>query len=549
MTTSLTADFALTGADEATTCTATEAADPSNPPESLLQLLGWTGSTCNDIAIDNTTGDGACTITNSADDGVEVVSIPNPDHWNVIGSKHEICLIGNDIFDDGLESIVSVIVTNQNGANAALVGAPRQDDEWSPVCFDIRSTTPGETVGVTVTWSNTTDSGTVMSTQIVGGAFVKEWSELTDSVIIVAPTFWSSSVKDGASKWWSANFGGILNNHVDDIDWQYNNDQQGTTITSDVNSMVKLIEISHGEHQTQFGPAEGQGFKVDAAGTSHVAVDHAIVTVKVDSPRGCTDAEIVDSETGAVSVPDAVGLTRTFSHGAGLIKVTAICEEIATITIYEDYPSDVASVYNRTVQWIKINWTTKEVSKQPHIRKAGEEIILEHKWGTPTDGQGVPVKTEDLLQQTGGPFFCKLDVVLPNNLLTSSNASISNAAGFGNVVNLDDLWVKYTELAGPGALIGGWKTNLSGDADDFSDRSSGGEAKADLDRWCVSRALYSSEDPGEVDVEAALSINETSLITSGQISNASDTDDAGGQAPVPGVLREVVQRRGKPGSG
>ena len=163
-----------------------------------------------------------------------------------------------------------------------------------------------------------------MSTQIVGGAFVKEWSELTDSVIIVAPTFWSSSVKDGASKWWSANFGGILNNHVDDIDWQYNNDQQGTTITSDVNSMVKLIEISHGEHQTQFGPAEGQGFKVDAAGTSHVAVDHAIVTVKVDSPRGCTDAEIMTDpddgsdghttdehgHTGVVPVPDAVGLTR-----------------------------------------------------------------------------------------------------------------------------------------------------------------------------------------------------------------------------------------------
>ena len=61
-----------------------------------------------------------------------MVSIPNPDHWNVIGSEHEICLIGSDIFDDGPESIVSVIVTNQNGANAALVGAPRQDDEWSP---------------------------------------------------------------------------------------------------------------------------------------------------------------------------------------------------------------------------------------------------------------------------------------------------------------------------------------------------------------------------------------------------------------------------------
>ena len=78
-----------------------------------------------------------------------------------------------------------------------------------------------------------------------------------------------------AREGWTSNFGGILNNHVDDIDWQHNNDQQGTTITADVNSTVKLIEVSHGEHQTQNGPAEGQGYKVDAAGISHVAVDHA----------------------------------------------------------------------------------------------------------------------------------------------------------------------------------------------------------------------------------------------------------------------------------
>ena len=58
-----------------------------------------------------------------------------------------------------------------------------------------------------MTWINEAYGSTVATTQIVGGTFVKEWSELTDSVIIVVPPIWSSSVKDGERRldfqfWW-----------------------------------------------------------------------------------------------------------------------------------------------------------------------------------------------------------------------------------------------------------------------------------------------------------------------------------------------------------
>ena len=96
---------------------------------------------------------------------------------------------------------------------------------------------------------------------------------------------------------------------------------------------------------------------------------------------------------------------------------------------------------------------------------------------------------------------------------TRSPALVKQSTAFTSnpVVNIGRAAVKYTELSGPGALMGGWKMRVpSGDADDFKDKS-GDIADAELDRWCVSRALYSSEDPGEVDVEAVLSVDSTGI--------------------------------------
>ncbi len=134
-----------------------------------------------------------------------------------------------------------------------------------------------------------------------------------------------------------------------------------------------------------------------------------------------------------------------------------------------------------------MNWTTKEISKQPHVRKAGEEIILEHKWGTPRFN----IITQD--------WVCDLDR--------------------GGTLEKDTL-VVYTELSGPGALVGGYENLGQSDGADFIPSLFGGDvaiAEVTVDgdeededddlinsQRCISRALYSSEDPGEVDVEAVL---------------------------------------------
>jgi hypothetical protein len=121
----------------------------------------------------------------------------------------------------------------------------------------------------------------------------------------------------------------------------------GSTITSDVNVPIRVIEISHGEHQTAFGPTESIGVKVDQFGVAHVDVDNAVVSVSVTNDITgkasiCTSAEITTwadrDRTGSVEAKDHFGAgpgSRTLDHGGALITITAICEEVAKITITE----------------------------------------------------------------------------------------------------------------------------------------------------------------------------------------------------------------------
>ena len=61
-----------------------------------------------------------------------------------------------------------------------------------------------------------------------------------------------------------------------------------------------------------------------------------------------------------------------------------LCEEQAVITFKVGYPSFVQSVPEIPApEWVRINWTTVELAKQPQIRWAGEEIVLEKRWALP----------------------------------------------------------------------------------------------------------------------------------------------------------------------
>ncbi len=319
-------------------------------------------------------------------------TINNDDNWNIIGSAHVVRTSGwqpNFVVDSweltpqfgAVITVVAGPASCQNVlADADLLGDPffafldlidqdYEDAIANEQCIAFISSRPGETL-ISLSYH---DEGAVAdgneinqpddSEVNVVGPLIKEWSELVDSVIIRVPAAgFPSSVKDGG-------FSGGANNHIDDIDWQHNNDIQGTTITSDVERAVKVIEISHGEHQTAFGPAEGIGVKVDPFGIAHVDVDNAEVEVTVTSINGglskCTIATVttslgsnstlltssspVNGRTGSVTAGG-----KTLDHGGALITISAggpgrRCEEIVVITVTEKYPIPVSSKFNEVV--------------------------------------------------------------------------------------------------------------------------------------------------------------------------------------------------------
>lgn len=291
------------------------------------------------------------------------------------------------------------------------------------------------------------------------GPVIKEWNELTESLIIRTPrNFLSDTDNDDDND-------GV--DDLNDIDWQRANNIEGSTITADVNSRVTVLEIALGEHQTLGGPLEEVGKKVDTNGHVVVDVDHAIVWVDIDDPRGCTNVSATNltpgtiqdedegEETGKVIITDAAGVQRVLEHGGVLLTFTADCEEVANINIHVDYPSHIASVQEGLVQHLTINWTTVEQAKEPIIKKAGEDHILEHRW---TSGRSCDI--------TGA-------IVVYSRLQSPS---------------------------GVGSLINGYDAEHNAIASASSDST----AIAQVDENCISSARIHSEDPGEGDFRATL---------------------------------------------
>jgi len=285
--------------------------------------------------------------------GAVVISVPDPDHWNVIGSDHTLCVTPPDGHSwDGDETVIITNISTQFGANWTQTSGAFLSGGL--ICVRATSTYPGEWTGATIQVSDPDLGGTV----VASGTFVKEWSNLVDSAVMIAVgTDAYPDITDRPA--------GV---DPDDVNWQHSVSIENQTITWPVDRPLPIVEVSHGEHMTLLGPV-------------HVPVDHAVVVVNVSSPRGCTSATVIPSgaTTGAVN-PNSINPALPdvqFEHGAAFILVTATCEELATITIREDYPRPVSSEFRPVVQRFRVNWITREVAKQPLIYKAGEKVVLE----------------------------------------------------------------------------------------------------------------------------------------------------------------------------
>jgi len=393
-------------------------------------------------------------------------------------------------------------------------------------CLVIHSSTPGET-RVTLTWQ--AYLGAIYTTPPV----VKEWDSLTDSVIL--------KYGDGdlvkVSVYYDANGDTVVGSSeskdlylppdvngdtVRDTDDEHLLDKQskwqdhGVVWDESVKRIrslppVEITEVVHGEHSVLINSVSIK---------THQPTEGALVLAVIESPRFCT---FFTDSTGSANYGATVSgrsdnLGRLVFPGDGLgVYVDTVCEEQAVIHFYAQYPNLPGSLRLGLHEWIGINWTTIEQAKQPQIRWAGEEIVLAKRWALPTEwypnvvsGTTTPqpvcplASTFDVDEDGEGGHYQFWDDI--DDLEALNHILATDGDGYYDTI-LDYYVNYYRLLPSPGVLEGvWWDEDGDGVLDSFSDSGiSGDTAKwAGIDRNCISKGLYSSEDPGEVDVEVKL---------------------------------------------
>ncbi len=360
-------------------------------------------------------------------------------------------------------------------------------------CLVIHSSTPGET---RVTWTYN-DGSLVYTTNPV----VKEWDSLVDSVILKYGDLEKVKVyydEDGDTVVGTSEYKELYlpldvnNDGVRDTDDEHDLDKQGTwqdhgVVWDEAIKRIKvpvplqITEIVHGEHEVL----------IDSVSiTTHQPTAGALILAELESERNCT---FFTNSNGTVNYGDIIQTTSD-NLGRLVVYLDTVCEEQVVVHFYAQYPNLPGSLREGLHEWVGINWTTIELAKQPQIRWAGEEIVLARRWALPDDWYPNP-----------GEPVCPLATIY--DVDADGDIDIDDADLMGRVVdgNVIDYQVRYIrEGSSPGALEGAYADN---DGDGYLDSLNlpvSGIAVGDIDRLCISKALYESEDPGAVNVSALI---------------------------------------------
>ena len=435
-------------------------------------------------------------------DGKPTVN-PWHDCNNITSQNH---VIRTDGWDPAHHWLWSWNVQNFSGANATILAQgdcgviaevvtrsnwdTANDDEQ---CLVIHSSTPGET-RVTLTYE---EDGVVIITPPV----IKEWDSLVDSVILKYGDLEKVKVyydADGDTVVETSEYKymylpkDVNDDGRRDADDEHELDRQSTwqdheVVWDEALKRVKvpvpvdIIEIVHGEHEVLVN---------NHYITTHQPTEGALILAELESERNCT--YFTDS-TGSANYGATI---QDVSDNLGRVVVylDTICEEQVIIHFYAQYPNLPGSLREGLHEWIGINWTTIELAKQPQIRWAGEEIILAKRWALPDDWYPNP-----------GKPVCPLATIY--DVDADGDIDIDDADLMERIVDgtVIDYQVRYVRKdPSPGALEGAYADNDGDGHLDSLNPPVSGIAVGDIDRLCISKALYGSEEPGHVDVEAQI---------------------------------------------
>ncbi len=373
----------------------------------------------------------------------------------------------------------TIVVAERCGMLAEVQSRPNWDHaNDGEMCAVIANSIPGETI---VTFSYFGPTGLTTTAPVI-----KEWDTIVDSVILkggdenLVKVYYDAdgntviASTEYKSMWLVKDVNGDGVRDADDEDlldkqstWQDHGvvfDEALKRIKSPV--PIHIIEVVHGEHDVL---TDGLPLV-----TVRQPTEGAIILAEIESERGCTYFTNATGTADYGSTLGELGDLTTDSRGRFLVWVDTVCEEQAVINFYANFPPGTGSLRLGLYEWVGINWTTIEEAKQPQIRWAGEEIVLEKRWALPGDWYPVADANADT-------------VISPE------------AYPDGDACPYVDRYVKYIKLDGPGGLVSGVPEVAPPAFPSEPD-----VVWARIDENCVSRALYSSEEQGQVDVEAVL---------------------------------------------
>jgi uncharacterized repeat protein (TIGR01451 family) len=449
------------------------------------------------------------------------------------GSLHTVCLLSPDYgLNDQQDIIWSILpaagsqatVTPPGGTKVILNIQDALQSDSQANCVQWRS---GGVGGQVITASHAITGQVFYASNTVATPLIKEWNDIDETKIVkvvgnIGTTLFQNT-QDLAS-WKSLAAGGTCIRDADT--WApaatfclSRPNVDGTTLSIAGASIVvgpnagnllagnaSFIDYTRGDHQGV--TAEDYDGPIDGAKQTYT-ISGTCGSARVENPvDGVTDILVVGTSSTSTTILNSdkgVGF-QIFANDDGSLVTDVNNADCSpgewtriTITTQEDVQlrSDLDTA---PVEWVEIHWTVAPPpQKQILLAWAGQRVILEHDWRI----------------NPAGPNGAAYDVAATSIPAAPATGNVCPWAGIDNDFFPDYFPVHYIKGAGPGNfLAGSLGADVNGADEAFvlvepaTDQVWDNDFPQDGNLNCISRVLYESEDPGEVDIEAFIDLDD-----------------------------------------
>lgn len=425
--------------------------------------------------------------------GVCGIISPQDDPDDATGSFHEACIIGS-VLTSADNPFITWNILPGPGSSATVNPGPNGQKVAGPNDEPCVRWSSGGTGSQTIT--ATYDNGVAAAIDLyydpsVPLPLVKQWNTIDETKIVavtgvVGDTLAENTLGLGGTTTDWANRDCTTAGYCDDpnLDGLTMQQEAAYILNTPLGILVSaaprsFIDYTMGSHSdaggTYNGPVDGaeQTYTISGDCGSVRLEDPASGNVIILSNSGTTSATVLSSDKGVgfTFVPTSDGSTTVTLNNADCGPLAVICIDISTEedNLFRSPPIDDAPDESICVEYT----VGPPTDKTPILAWAGQRVIVEHYWGN-ADGT-CPVSDD------------------PNS-------------------DPDEFGVLYTKQDGPGSFTAALQSNGFNDVDqtnanvivdvDYSPTDDDNDGVIDANSGCISRVIYESEGPGQVDISA-----------------------------------------------